>query len=447
MSLARPTLDEIRAINAACEKGAGKDTDLQDNYFFHGFYHDEKGFYQRARRVTWSETGQRVARYLSRRQWIERNFKIKPKAGPLEFVELAKFPAQRRLEAMVLRQERARIPVRITQLKARQQGITTGVQADAFEFVMRGENRRALIIAHVDELARKILRMAHTARDKMEKGGDNGLFRFKMSAKATDTIVWDAPISGSITVTSAEKRGAGRGDTVDFLHKTEFGFWKEDKTGNVGVDESLPDVAGTYGFTESTANGDTGAFRDLFYSSWNERHKPLLQRSQPSIAMFFGWWEHPDYCWSKTFGGGKALDEKREKAILSTLDEEEERLLQRRYLKRWTVHDEWEQRLVRPSCQLVWKRKNVGWQSVSVDQLAWRRQKIETYRARGGLKIFNQEYPSCPEVAFISTGDRVFDPDIIYSYAKKAVQPLSRGTLVSGDELGSDSVMPWDVVG
>jgi hypothetical protein len=50
---------------------------------------------------------------------------------------------------------------------------------------------------------------------------------------------------------------------------------------------------------------------------------------------------------------------------------------------------------------------------VSIDQLAWRRQKLSDKEIANDLMLFNQEYPSRPQIAFMSTGRPVFDMDCI----------------------------------
>lgn len=388
----------------ARRKASGEDPRLKQNYLFERLYDAERGHYTR--------------KAFTRHAWIESNFTIKPKNRPLEL--LVANQTQRRLEAMILRMERARMPVRIATLKARQEGISTYAQAIMFEVILREKNAKGAIVADTDDRAEMLLGIANTARRNMPKD-DGECWDFKMRSKAAYQLVWDAPIDGSITITSAETGGAGRGGTLRICHLSEVAFWKEASVTAAGLLESVPDMPGTIAIAESTANGDSGWFRDIFWKAWEERHVPLLERKSPWVAMFFPWWEHDEYRWTNTFGGGRALPDALVEEIKRTLSEEEEWLLKQSYFTR---------------------RK--GWQRVDFDQLAWRRKKIVDFEEKGGLTFFNQEYPSRPEVAFMATGSKVFDPEKLQAKIRAARGPLWRGSLDEHSAIAANAAVFGD---
>lgn len=59
------------------------------------------------------------------------------------------------------------------------------------------------------------------------------------------------------------------------------------------------------------------------------------------------------------------------------------------------------------------------------EQLMFRRLKVGT----SGLDLFKQEYPCCPDEAFLTTGMPVFNPEQLVKLEKQANPPLSQYTL------------------
>lgn len=380
-----------RLWEQACSR-AGEDERLRNNHFFWALFHGENGYWNR--------------KHLDRVEWIERYFTIKPKGTGIQAMALN--DSQRKLERLTEEIERAGVPARILILKPRQTGISTFAQAMMFERVLRGENMRGIIVADTDDRAELLLRIAETARERMPKDKSAGTYwDFKMKSKASYSLMWAEPISGSIEITSAETKGAGRGGTKEFCHMSEVAWWKNPTETAAGILESIPDMRGTVVYGESTANGDAGWFRDEFWAGWNERDKPLDERDAPWVSFFIAWWEHDEYRWTRTFGAGRELPERVRSQIMASLDEEEEWLLKQSY----TTADGETRR-------------------VDVDQLAWRRKKIAGYAEAGGITMLNQEHPSRPSVAFAASGARVFDVDIVARKLREARPAAWRGTLV-----------------
>jgi hypothetical protein len=63
------------------------------------------------------------------------------------------------------------------------------------------------------------------------------------------------------------------------------------------------------------------------------------------------------------------------------------------------------------------------------EQLAWRRWCIHN-NCRGDVNLFKQEYPSCPEEAFLSSGNCVFDKEKIIERLQKVQEPIKRGSFL-----------------
>ncbi|MGU9539338.1 phage terminase large subunit family protein [Clostridium tepidum] len=165
-----------------------------------------------------------------------------------------------------------------------------------------------------------------------------------------------------ITCVTAGNKELSRGDTLQFIHLSEFAFWKNpDKHLN-----SITQAIGT-GATliiESTANG-VNLFHDLYFKSKNKEN---------SFKPYFFNWIDGGSLFKKKYKEAvkryKAINNKN--LIENDLDDEEKELLK------------------------------LG---ASMEQLTWRRMTI----SKTSLEQFHQEYPSTDTEAFISTGNSVFN--------------------------------------
>ncbi|HCL4448326.1 TPA: terminase [Clostridium botulinum] len=165
-----------------------------------------------------------------------------------------------------------------------------------------------------------------------------------------------------ITCVTAGNKELSRGDTLQFIHLSEFAFWKNpDKHLN-----SITQAIGT-GATliiESTANG-VNLFHDLYFKSKNKEN---------SFKPYFFNWIDGGSLFKKKYKEAvkryKAINNKN--LIENDLDDEEKELLK------------------------------LG---ASMEQLTWRRMTI----SKTSLEQFHQEYPSTDVEAFIISGNSVFD--------------------------------------
>lgn len=449
----QPSNAELSAIEAAVEKQGNPK--IADNALFQALYHHKDGLFPRkGARAIWKQVDGEWIRYkrnLSRREWIERFFPIRAANGQLQPLKLN--PGQRKFEAEILRMERAGVPVRVIILKARKLGFSTYVQALMFESILRGEHVRGLIVADNGDRAQLLLQIASLGRTQMEKSRDGKRsvpWDFRMTSKAAYSMVWDRPIFGEVNITSSETDAPGRGSTPSMIHMSETAFWKNAEAASASCMSALPSMPGTYAFDESTANGDVGKFRDDFKEAWAKRDIPIAER-RGWQAVFFPWWQHPDYCWTRSYGLGKSLPVKLVAQIEATLTDAEEWVLKQKYLKRWDPSDEWVQvrngecqelviengkiigeRRRRKASEFRWARRGVGWQQCSIDQIAWAREKLEDKEFSGDMDLFNQEFPRSVDVAFLSTGRPVFDPAMIEARLAKCAEypPVFRGFLV-----------------
>lgn len=370
--------------------GAKAKAALVTNHLYWLLYSKEEGKYKK----------------LRRRQWIERYVHVIAKKGR-RMVPFILNPPQRQLMARIYRMERAGVPIRIIILKARQLGFSTLVQAIIAEYVFRTKNARALVIAHRKDTAALLLEMTHRTRRYLKReGGDKWDFENRSSSRSRYRI--GEPFESEIEITSAEVAEPGHGDTCGIMHMSEGSRWPDATTKRKGVLQIVPDDPETMIFDESTANGDTGAFRDEFWKAWNERDLSLTSHKRTTAwqGMFFPWQAMPEYRWTNTMGSGRELPEDLVQEIKDTITDEEKVLLETTYFER-----------------------GVGWRKVDYDQLAWRRFTIQD-KCGGSLRQFHEQYPAFPEEAFLASGQPLYDPAKIRALLDlAAVNPyIWRGT-------------------
>lgn len=367
----------------------------RDNWRFWKLYNREKGVFGFRRLNPWG---------LSRREWIEKFVRVQlkgtedsgsGKVGPLILNE-----AQRRLEAQVLRMERAGLPVRIITLKARQEGISTYIAACMLWFVFCNENVSGLIVAHKKDVSKSIFERVRTMLREMRKT-EQARWGFSLAASSRQELVLGRPFFSSITVESAESAEPGRGMTIQFLHISEAPSWKDASVKADALLQVLPDEPGTYGFNEATAKGPEGWFPDEFQRA-KQRMEGLSSGGHSTagfgwVAMFFPWYIYQAYRWTSVYK--RDLPSDLANQIRATATPEELDLLQTSYL-----------------------RRGVGWTQVDIDQLAWRRYAIEN-KAHGSLQAFFYEYPSTPAEALMVGGSPFFDPIALAGMRKHSQRP------------------------
>lgn len=164
-------------------------------------------------------------------------------------------------------------------LKARQQGISTAVQADYFLAAITSTAQVATL-AHDDPTTQKLRRMAKRFydglpdADKPPRGLDN----------ATTTTY---PQTGSeVTIATAGSLNTGRGGTYSHVHGSEVAFWKDAEGLMAGILQGVPTGGGLIAL-ESTPNGAQG----WFY----ERCMEALDGDSTWTLHFYPWWHDAGY--------------------------------------------------------------------------------------------------------------------------------------------------------
>ena len=288
------------------------------------------------------------------RKYIENLFYIKDKSG--NKVKLKLNYAQQKVEQAIKKQEAQNKPVRIMILKARQQGISTYIDALGFKRTITDKNRHFAIVTQETSATNNLLERLKYAKDNLP----SALKPIEKKSNAKE-IVWENSedinnsLSSRISCYTAAGKEIGRSETIQFLHLSELAFWQDTfaKDNYTAITQTVANVPNTAIIIESTANG-FNLFRDLWYAE-NDYEK-----------IFIGWNEEPSY--------SIQCDQ-----LPNKTDEEIE--LQKIY-------------------------------NLTDSQLLWRRWCIKN-NCGGDINKFKQEYPVNPDEAFVSTGTPVFDTEVV----------------------------------
>lgn len=283
-------------------------------------------------------------------RYCKANLKIKNKAG--EIVPLDLKPIQRIILDLVLDDIANNRPIRYIILKARQEGVSTLVEALIYWWTATHKNIKSKIVAHDQETAEQLYAM-------FRRYYDNSTIIFKPQTKynTRSDLTFDndegTGLKSSIDVSSAKNTGTGRGQTIQWLHGSEISLWADGSELMAGLMQAVPKLPNTAIFLESTANG----IGDFFHKTWqaakagNSVFKPL----------FFKWSDDPTYIYPvpKNF----------------TLTDEEKLIK--------TMHN------------------------LSDEQLSWRRETMKEFA--DDERKFYQEYPLTDIEAFLASGQSRFN--------------------------------------
>ena len=300
--------------------------------------------------------------------WSKWACKIRTKKG--EITPLVLNPVQERFCKLVEGQLETTGKVRVIILKARQQGLSTFVSAWSYFWLSQHMAQKGLVATHAADSTRALF-------DMYQRIHENVPDMLKPSTKysSRQELKFDKLDSG-IMVATAGAKGVARGETLTVAHLSELAFWPPATAQDnlTAIFQAIPDSPGTAVFIESTANGLSGPFAEI----WNG----AIKGENGYVPFFSGWWETPEYRIPVT------------EDFELTLEEED-------LVKEYNLDKE---------------------------QLLFRRQKI----AQNGIDMFKQEYPATAEEAFIASGRPVFNPEQLHELLKYAPEPLYRMAVEMG---------------
>lgn len=265
--------------------------------------------------------------------------------------------------------------IRALILKGRQQGVSTYVQARYFHKIVTRRGKKAFILTHLSDATRAIFEMTKRYSENL----DSSLFSHP-DKKNDNTLMYDKLGSG-YRVGTAGSAEIGRSMTNQYLHLSEYAFYKDAARIGLGLLQTVAEMPDTEIIKESTANG----IDNDFYQEW-QAAKNGASRYQ---AIFVPWYWQDEYC----------IDDPN-----FVLHEDE-----RDWLEQFKAN------------------------GLKIGHLNWRRIKLQDFKGDYDQKCrrFRQEYPFTDDEAFLSS---MTDTFIKIKYVTKArdTKVDSKSNLVIG---------------
>lgn len=281
----------------------------------------------------------------------------------------------------------ARIPVRLIILKARQEGISTLIEAIGFILTILNSGTKMKVISFDERSARGIYKMSERFYRKLPAN-----MQPKTQYYTKSSLVF-AELESQIDVDTAKKLQAGRSETVQILHISEMALMDYVKELLTSLRNSVPKTPESLVAIESTAKGMGNDFQ-VEYEKGSTLEEVLTGRNtlvgkSEYVKIFIPWF------W---------LDRYRMKAPkeLKLVDFEHPVYGNEVEIKK------------------VYK--------LDMEQMMWRRHTIIN-ECGGDLDIFKQEYPANELEAFIASGRTRFSKLALQQYMMKVKPPIATGKI------------------
>lgn len=307
---------------------------------------------------------------INTKKYIENELWIRTKDSQIIPFVINK-PQQKLYDAIKKLHEQGK-PIRIIILKARQMGFSTLTEGLIFKRTATKHNVYSGIVAHKEDATTNLFNMSQLFYERLQP-----LLKPQTRKSNAKELIFDnkegTGLKSKIKCMTAGGESIGRSDTFQNLHISEYAFWKGDKKNTLaGLLQTVPDTPDTMVIIESTANG---------YDDFKQRWDDAIDGKSDYIPVFCAWHE---------------LDSYRRDATGIVLTEEEIKLKELYHL--------------------------------DDEQIAWRRWKIAN-DCGGDVNLFKQEFPSCPEEAFISSGASVFNKEDIIEQIERIrnIKPAKKG--------------------
>lgn len=359
--------------------------------------------------------------------YLENLLKIETKAGELDYFK----PNEQQLYILNLISalRELEIPVRLVILKARQIGMSTLGAAMLFHATSLWAHRHAKVIAHDLDTTELLFEKTKTFYSNLP---EEPLLKPKTDRSDGKRLIFSAPVSSRITISTAGTKTAGSGSTVQYLHASEVAKWENAGKVMTSLMQAVPSVSinpNTIIIIESTAFGQGGYYHKMYKQSkegkeqlmkdlWEARfsRKEMVRiisefpRNLGWMPIFFPWQEFKEYA-------EPVVDKE---WFAKSLNDEEIKL-----------------------------RHELG---LSYEQLQFRRTKMEQLaQDEEGVPpevLFQQEYPSNDVEAFIVTGSTVFSKDALNRMKPKPLlfqgEFMEEMQVMEGDEVRYLTYEKWE---
>ncbi len=295
--------------------------------------------------------------------------KIRTKEGEVKPFTLNE--AQTRLLTAINDQIKTEGKVRVVILKARQMGLSTLVGGWLYWYISQHQAQKGLVVTHHADSTRALFDMTKRYFEHTPE-----ILKPHSKYSSRKELMFDV-LDSSYVVATAGGDGIARGETFTQAHLSELAFWANATARDNlnAILQAIPNTKGTAVFIESTANGVSGPFYDMW--------KGAVEGTNGYIPVFLPWFIQPEY------------REPVPKNFKRTPDEED-------LVEKFGLDNE---------------------------QLMFRRRKV----AQNGLELFQQEYPSTADEAFLTSGRPVFNTQQLQKRMEETPDILQRLALEEGE--------------
>lgn len=259
-------------------------------------------------------------------------------------------------ESMCLQRLEER-PVRQNNLKARQLGFSTFYSAVIFVMCLCNAGRRGVVVADTTEHARGLFAKYKYYYENLPIEIKNALP--KVTSNVNELVIEHPNGQTSSIRVTAQGESSGRSGTYQYLHLSECAFWQnlEDSLTAILPAVSMTNIDSMI-FFETTANG---------VNDYKVRWDNDYAGKTPYTPLFFAWWK----------------------------------------CSRYVVEDRFIPNYQKPNWLLDMQEKY----NLTENQCAW--YWLKYLENNANLEKTRQEYPSSPIEAFITTGNSVFNMELL----------------------------------
>ena len=305
---------------------------------------------------------------------------IKTKDGRL--IKLKLNEPQKKLLVKIEEQIKLNKPIRIWVLKARQEGVSTEIEAIIYAFTSQRENTNSLIMADEKEHASNLFEMSKLYHEQLEITDPHLAPALK---KSNEKKLEFEKIHSQIIIATAENIDAARSHTFKIAHLSEVSRFRDLNAVMSALNQSVSESSETMIIGETTANG-----MEAFYEEWIR----AVEGKTAWIPVFIAWFMLSEY--SMPLQNGLYPVE----GIKFDADYSEQEFLreEQELKKEFTLTDE---------------------------QLNFRRYAIVN-KCGGSIRVFDQEFPSTWQKAFQVSGSHYFDKAL---EKQDTVRPIETGEI------------------